>query len=186
MFRVLNAVIDRITGFDIDNELARVLDMDSWTRLQIERYQSERFEILKRYATGCEIYSGYQDKHLQDFPSYSREFYKRNYEKFKTKLRKPYCIIPTSGSTTTPLNVVVSKEMLLAKRVSHQKMLSWYGLKREDRELKMGGYRMGLLKKSIKSFYWTLRNKRHWDSFYIASSNPGKLLSSYYSYRPIG
>ncbi|MBN2215594.1 MAG: AMP-binding protein [Bacteroidales bacterium] len=155
MRRIFNNILDFITGFDLNHELQRVLEMDNWNRDAIRRYQLEKFEILKRYAEKSEIYKNCRSWNLEDFPKYDRKFFRLNRDKFSTNFRKSYMIEYTSGSTGNPKKVVVSKEMILAKRVSHLKMLKWFNLKREDSELFIGGLKKNL----VTSIYYFLKNK---------------------------
>ncbi|MBN2215328.1 MAG: phenylacetate--CoA ligase family protein [Bacteroidales bacterium] len=155
MRKSVNRIIDLLTGFALDKKLDSVLSMDSWTREQILDYQLQQFQILKNHAQRSIIYKDCLTYNLKDFPVFSKEFIKENYEKFLTKIRKPYRYIYTSGSTGIPMKVVVSKEMMLHKRISHLKMLTWYGLKREDSEIFIGGKEIDFKTK----IYYFLKNK---------------------------
>ncbi len=155
MRKIVNYLADVFTGFPLNSNLKKVLAMDDWSRAEIEIYQQTMFERLKQYAIKSEIYKNYADKELSEFPIFERSFYSDHENLFLTKFKKPYRIIYTSGTTGTPRKIYVSKEMLLAKRTSHLKMLSWYGLKREDKELYIGWAELNLLKK----IYYKLKNK---------------------------
>ena len=163
MVRAFNRIFDILTGFNLDARLKEVLEMDTWSREQIDAYQKERLEELKRYASRSIIYKDCQSWHLSDFPLFGKDFYRSAQDQFLTNFRKPYRIESTSGSTGTPRNITVSKEMMLAKRVSHLKMLRWYGQTRESKEVYIGG-----LSKDWKyRIYYLLKNKVFLSSYTI-------------------
>ncbi len=163
MVRLFNLILDKVTGFNLTAELSEVLKMDKWSRQEIEAYQKNKFNILKGYACKSEIYKNCKEWDFKDFPKYSKDDYKLNHEKFRTNFRKPYRIESTSGSTGVPRKIVVSKEMIQAKRVSHLKMLKWFGVKREDFELYIGGMTKNLKMK----IYYKLKNKYFLSSYNI-------------------
>lgn len=168
---ILN-LIDVFTGFQLNQGLKKVLEMDTWNRSQIEQYQKEKFEKLKLYASKSTIYKDCQHWELKDFPKYPLELYRKNPEQFSTNLRKIYRLRPTSGSTGTPKKVVVSKEMLQAKRISYLKMLHWYNLKRSDREVYIGGDVYNLKTK----IYYFFKNKIYLTSFNIDKENARRYI----------
>lgn len=163
MRKLFNILFDLFTGFKLDSRTKELLAMDKWSREEIEAYQQKMFEKLKSYAGRSEIYKGCKDWTISDFPKYSKDFYRDNHEKFLTRFRKPFRIESTSGSTGTPRNIVVSKEMILAKRASHLKMLAWEGIKREEREIYIGG----LTKSWMYKIYYRLKNKYFLSSYNI-------------------
>jgi phenylacetate-CoA ligase len=179
-YRISNFIIDKLSGFDISSELKKVLEMDHWTRDQIMLDQRVKFDKLSSFAGNSKYYRNYKGKELGDYPVMYREDYKRNFENLKTHIRKPYCTRYSSGSTSNPVVLLISREMLLAKRVSHQKMLQWYGLARESSEFKLGGIKCDL----ITNLYYLLRNKRFIDSFGIKDKNHEEIINDYNRFRP--
>ena len=180
MITFFNFLIDRITGFDIKHELDQILNRDFWSREEIEADQAEKFARLSEVAANSAYYKDFSGEPLNNFPVMNRsEFIDHNPE-IVTKIRKPYSVQHTSGSTGYPVTLYISKEMVLAKRVSHQKMLSWYGLERESKEFKIGG-----LKQDLKThLYYYLRNKRYIDSFSITEEKTNQMLRRYNRYKP--
>jgi phenylacetate-CoA ligase len=169
-----------MTGFNIKGELIKVLRFDEMTAEEIQRSQHEKFEVLKEYACKSEIYKTYYNESYDHFPVITRDLLKKNYEKFLTGIRKPYMIQHSSGSTSNPISICVSKEMLLAKRISHQKMLHWYGLKRESGEFKIGG-----LKQDLKTqLYHHFKNKKYYNSYQIREDNIPELIKRYNHFKP--
>ncbi|MBN2215595.1 MAG: AMP-binding protein [Bacteroidales bacterium] len=162
MRRIFNTALDLVTGFSMQSGLSAVLEMDNWQRGAIDQYQCEKFEKLREYAVRSEIYKNHVGSDLSGFLLFSKEFVQENFNRFRTNIRKPYSIEYTSGSTGNPKKVVVSKEMIQAKRIAHLKMLTWYDLKREDKEVYIGG----LAQPSFKKFYYFLKNK-----VYLPSNN---------------
>ena len=108
------------------------------------------------------------------------QFIKKNYEGFFTNFRKPYRFIFTSGSTGTPIKIVVSQKMMLQKRVSHLKMLNWYGLKREDAEISIGGTKIDLKTK----VYYYFKNKRFLTSEHLDENRALKYIQIINHERP--
>ncbi len=156
-------ILDFLTGFNLDQNLKHVLSRDSWSRQQIDSYHQEKFEILKQYAAKSSFYKSYYEKDLSQFPVLSKDTYSQELDKICTYFRKPYRIEFTSGSSGRPRKIVVSKEMLLAKRTSYLKMLKWFGLKRGDKEISIGG-----IDKSLKyRLYYILKNKIFLSSYNI-------------------
>jgi phenylacetate-CoA ligase len=181
MRKVINRIIDKITGFPLDESLKEVVAIDGWNRSQIDAYQQKMFAKLKSFAVKSEVYKDCGDLDFKDFPIYTKEFYGNNHEKFLTNFRKPYKKISTSGSTGAPREIVVSKEMLLAKRVSHLKMLSWYGIGREDLELYMSGFNLGMKYK----IYYFLKNKIFIPSFNINEEKAIRIIELMNKRKPI-
>jgi len=70
--------------------------------------------------------------------------------------------------------------MLLAKRLSHQKMLRWFGLSRETPEFKIGG----LPASPVTRIYYLLKNKRYVDSFQVTPDRSEKLIRKYNRFKP--
>lgn len=180
MRKYLNTLIDKVTGFPLDTSLRKVLAMDKWSRQEIEDYQHIMFEKLKQYAIKSSIYKDFKDKSLNEFPVFSRDFYINHEKEFLTRIRKPYREIYTSGTTGLPRKIYVSKEMLLAKRTSHLKMLSWYGLKREDKELYIGWAEENLFLK----IYYKIKNKIFLSSFGIDQKKAMKFIKILNSAKP--
>ncbi len=162
MRKLFNAAFDFITGFDLDGELDKIMEMDTWGREAIEKYQQNQFEKLNQYAVQSEIYKDCSVTDLKDFPLYSKEFVQKNIDRFRTHIRNPYRLIYTSGSTGNPKKIYVSKEMILAKRASRLKLLRWYNLQREDKEVYIGG----LAQSFTMQVYYFLKNK-----VYLPSNN---------------
>lgn len=180
MRRIFNTILDQITGHDLKRHTSRILEMDSWSRDQIDAYQNEMLERLKSFAVKSEIYRECKNWQLSDFPVYTKDFYRNNAEKFLTNFRKPYRIEATSGSTGTPRNVVVSKEMIIAKRAAHQRMLNWFGIKREDKEVYIGG-----LNKNLKfRLYYFFKNKHFFSSYNIDQEKAEKYIRSINRFKP--
>lgn len=157
--------IDFITGFKLEQNLKQVLHMDHWSREQIDEYQQEQFGLLKQHAAKSSFYRPYYQEELKFFPVISKDTYTNELDNIRTYFRKPYRIEYTSGSSGTPRKIVVSKEMLLAKRTSHLKMLHWYGLKRENKEVYIGGISKSLLYR----LYYVFKNK-----VFLSSNNINK------------
>ena len=155
MRKIFNTIFDIATGFRVNRELKKVLEMDTWEREFIDRYQYEKFENLRKYAVRSEIYKVYINTDFARFPKFSKEFFQQHIRQFRIPSRKPYRLIYTSGSTGNPKKIFVSKEMLLAKLTSNLKMLSWYNLKREYKELHIGG----LTQSFSTRIYYYLKNK---------------------------
>lgn len=180
MYKAFNTLLDKITGFDINKELEKILEFNFLPRNQIEEFHKEKFDILKKYAAKSPFYKTYLAKDIKEFPIITRDFIQLNFEKFKTNFRTPYRIVYTSGSTGVPMKIFVSKEMLLAKRVSHQKMLNWHCLTRESPELKIGGLKSGI----ISQIYFYLKNKRHIHSFNISNKNINDIIRLFNNFKP--
>ncbi|MBN2215514.1 MAG: phenylacetate--CoA ligase family protein [Bacteroidales bacterium] len=176
---ILN-LIDFVSGFNLNKGLKKVLEMDTWDRSQIEQYQHERFEKLKFYASKSEIYRDCQAWDLKDFPKFSFDFYRTNPEKFRTNFRKIYRVIPTSGSTGTPKEIVVSKEMIQAKRTAHLKLLHWNNIKRSDLEIFIGGDVVS----TKKRIYYFLKNQICLTSFDIDRDNARKYINKINQCKP--
>jgi phenylacetate-CoA ligase len=180
MYKSLNFIIDKVTGFPISSELKNVLEMDNWNRQEINHYQKTKFAILSKIARNSSFYKQYAGKDLQDYPIIDREKYTRNLENLKTNIGKLHSIEHSSGSTGWPVTIHVTREMLLAKRVSHQKMLSWHALKRESPEFKLGG----LKELFITKLYYYARNKRYINSFNIKEQNIANIIERYNHFKP--
>ena len=180
ILRFSHFIVDKITGFNITSELGKVLAMDEWTKPMIENDQKSKFKKLSIIAGNSEFYNSYKGCDLAKYPIMNREDFKKNFENLKTNIRKPYSIQHTSGSTSNPVTHYISREMLLAKRVSHQKLLHWNGLKRESPEFKIGGIKEDY----ITSLYYLLRNKRYINSFEINEQNIKRILRKYNDFKP--
>ncbi len=163
MHSYLFQLIDLITGFNLERNVKHVLSMDNWSRQQIEHYQKEKFELLKQHAAKSSFYKPYNQEELRNFPVLSKDTYTNELDKICTYFRKPYRIEFTSGSSGNPRKIVISKEMLLAKRTSHLKMLHWYGLKRENKEVYIGG----ISKSMLYQLYYIFKNKIFLSSYNI-------------------
>ncbi len=173
-------IIDKATGFDLKKELDNLLAMDFWSREQIEADQEHKFEKLSSIAARSDYYQKFKGKSHSEYPLMHREDFKANHDSIRTNFRKAYNIQHTSGSTGYPVTLLISKEMLQAKRASHLKMLHWFGLRRESREFKIGG-----TPKDWKTFvYYYLRNKVYIDSFRIRQENSLDIIRRYNRFRP--
>jgi phenylacetate-CoA ligase len=172
MLRYFNFFIDKITGFPLDSSLRKILTMDSWNRQEIDNYQHKMFERLREYAVKSSFYKPYIKRELKNFPVLTKETYTNELNKIITNFRKPYRIEYTSGSSGNPRKIVVSKEMLLAKRTSHLKMLHWYGLKREAKEVYIGG----ISKSMLYQLYYIFKNKIFLSSFNINKEKALKFI----------
>ncbi len=180
LFRLLNNLIDKATGFRINDETEKLLEMDTWTRDDILAYQAEKFRRLSQAASKSEFYKSFEGKPLKDYPIMDRENFKKNARALLTNIRKPYYENFTSGSTGTPVRLIVSREMLQAKRASHQKILRWNGLCRESPEFKVGG-----VKVSWKfGIYYFLKHKRTVYSLQISEKNAGRIIRNFNRFRP--
>jgi phenylacetate-CoA ligase len=177
---VINLLIDRITGFDMSKRTTQAISFDFLNRSQIENYQKEKFQELSRIASTSEYYKDYCNKSLEEFPFINRDEYQKNLPLLRTNFKHPFHIKQSSGSTGQPVKQFVTKDMLLAKRSSHQKMLSWYGLTRESPEFKLGGLHFNVKTK----IYHFLRNKRHFDSFYISDQTLPGIIRTYNKFKP--
>ena len=180
MREIVLSLIDIVTGFKLKKGLKKVLEMDTWDRSQIEQYQREKFEELKKFASKSMIYKDCKTWELKDFPKYPADFYRMNPEKFRTNFRKIYRIVPTSGSTGTPKEVVVSKEMIQVKRIAHLKLLHWYGIRRTDFEIFIGGDIAGTKMK----LYYFFKNQICLTSFDIDKDTARKYINRINKTRP--
>jgi phenylacetate-CoA ligase len=179
-YKASNYLIDIVTGYPIQSELSKILTMDTWNREQILTDQQKKFEQLADIASTSHYYRSFKGKGLTQFPVMERTEFKMNMEKMKTQHRGPYSRQHSSGSTSNPVTLLVTKEMLLAKRVSHQKMLTWYGLERESPEMKIGGIKTGI----STVIYYYLKNKRYFDSFNCKPETMVRMLDTYNRFKP--
>ncbi|NJK87714.1 MAG: hypothetical protein HC906_18805 [Bacteroidales bacterium] len=177
--RIANKAVDRLTGFDISKRITSAIAFDFKSRNEIENNQKEKFEILKAKANLSEFYTEYQNACYSQFPIMTRENFMKNVERLKTGI-KPYKIVLSSGSTSNPVTHYITKEMLLAKRVSHQKMLTWYGLNRESSEFKIGGLPTNLKMRT----YYILKNKRYFNSYSLSQHKLTDILKTYNRFKP--
>lgn len=180
IYRALNHIIDIITGYDINKRTEKSVRFDFLDRNQIDDYQRQKFQELAGIASTSEYYNGYSDKPLEEFPLVDRAEYLKNMRRMRTNYKHPFQIIQSSGSTGNPVKQYVSKAMLIAKRASHQKMLSWYGLTREAPEFKLGGLRINLKTR----IYYYLRNKRYFTSSYISNHALTGIIQTYNRFKP--
>jgi len=178
--RIINRIIDRFTGFGIDKELERILAFDSYSREEIEIYHREAFQNLAGYATQAEFYKQFEGKPVEEFPLMNRASYVQNQKEMNTHAAHACFERKSSGSTGIPVSHFVTKEMLLAKRVSHQKMLQWYGLTRESSEMKMGGAPADLKTR----IYYRLRNKRYLNSHLLSKENMPLFTRRFNRFKP--
>jgi len=179
-FKLSNWLIDGITGFNLKQELKCSIDMDSWGREDIMDYQNKAFKALRNAAAQSKRYAGFQNADLKEFPVISKYDLQKDGLSFYTNIRKPYKIQSTSGSSGIPLDILVSKEMLLKKRTSHLKLLYLYGLQRESREMKIGGGRQGFKTR----VYHLLRNKKAIPTNIIQSDTFDQIIQMYNRFRP--
>lgn len=178
--KLVNIAIDNLTGFSINKESKKARAFDFLTRGQIIDYQNKKFRELSSIASKSVYYKGLANKPLDEFPMMDRETYTLNIENLQTNYSKPYFVRKSSGSTGTPVPQFVTKEMLLAKRVSHQKTLAWYGLRRESAEFKLGGLPVDF---KTKLYYW-FKNKRYVSSYQISPKSISKIARSYNRMQP--
>ncbi len=181
MYKMINSLIDLLTGYNISHELAKSLDQDSWDRKQIQEDQMVKFSRLRNIASTSAFYQDYKNKDLHEFPVMERGVFKNNQENILTRYHGSCIIQHTSGSTGNPVNLYITKEMLLAKRTSHQKMLKWYGFERESPELKLGGVKLSF----FTIFYYYLKNKRYFNSFQIRAENMDHIVKTYKRFKPL-
>jgi phenylacetate-CoA ligase len=181
MHKAFNKLFDLITGFDIAGELQKVLKFDEMSQNQIHQIQLDKFNLLKKYACRSAMYKNFLNKDYKSFPIVNRESLKKDFHKFLTNFRKPYSIQHSSGSTSDPISIIVSREMLLAKRVSHQKMLHWFGIDREAKEFKIGGVKESM----ATQIYYYLKNKRYYNSFRINEDTIKRIITHYNKFKPI-
>jgi len=180
LFRLINRQIDRVTGFNIREALKRTLAFDQMSRDEIEHYQKEKFQKLGNIASHARFYSKQRGKSLQDWPLMTREGYAREFPGLETYQVKSYIRRRSTGSTGIPVTHCITREMLLAKRVSHQKMLAWHGLTRESSEMKLGG-EPAKLKTRI---YYVLRNKRYINSYRVSEQDIKRIVRKYNRFKP--
>ena len=180
MIKFWNTLIDQLTGFHLDAKLTKVMEMETWSREEIETDQEKKFEHLSMIASTSEFYREYKGKNLSEYPVMDRETFKKNASRMLTGYGEVYCIQHTSGSTGYPVKLYLTKDMVLAKRVSHQRLLRWFGLKRELREFKIGG-----VMESLKSkIYYFFRNKRFINSFRITPESAASIARGYNRFKP--
>lgn len=179
IYKTLNNSIDCISGFQLNKATKWSLEFDQFQRTDLDSYQRLAFNRLKVFSQQSTFYSKYKDASLEDYPVIDRDIYKQHNLEMKAR-GHPYTISRTSGSTGTPAHIHVSREMLIAKRAAHQRMLSWYGLEREDPEFQIGG-----LKSNYKKhIYYLMRNKRYINSFQLNSNTINKHIKNYNSFKP--
>jgi phenylacetate-CoA ligase len=180
MYRLNNRIVDKLTGFNLASELNKNLRFDSYSGEQIKIYQENAFNYLKNFAVKSDKYQDFKHIPFEEFPIITKEELQTSGKKFHTNFRKPYKKISTSGSSGIPLSFFLSKEMLLKKRASQLKMLAWYGLNREDREMKIGG---GPIDFKTKTYY-LLRNKRYHSSFNLSNKEYANVVKNYNKFKP--
>jgi len=179
--KLINTGIDKLTGFDIDAALRRSLVFDFYSRQQIEDYQTQHLQKLLKIASCSDYYKPFAGKNLGNFPHMSREEYSKHYEQLITNYNTVYYLRRSSGSTGSPVRHQVTREMLLAKRVSHLKMLHWYGLSRESTECKIGGMPADLKTR----LYYRLKNKLYFNSHIINDIHFPELVRRYNTFNPM-
>lgn len=180
IYKALNRITDTVTGYDIRKGKARAVSFDFLDRKQIDNYHQQKFRELAIIASTSEYYKNFRDKPIEAFPLIDREEYLHHMHQMRTGCKHPYTVSQSSGSTGKPVQQYISKAMLTAKRSSHQKMLSWYGLTRESPEFKLGGVQDNLKTK----IYYYLRNKRYYNSFYISDQTLPGIVRHYNRFRP--
>ncbi len=180
IYKSINNLVDRLTGFRLDKELEEILLFDGYTRNEIEAYQHKAFLKLSEYASKSDFYKGFEGKPLEDFPLMEREKYIQMHDKLITHAADAYHEVRSSGTTGVPVELYITREMLLAKRVSHQKMLHWYGLNRESSEMKMGGSQANLKTR----IYYYLRNKRYFNSHLFTNRNISSIARRFNRFKP--
>ena len=180
LHRFFNWVTDWLTGCNMDAELKKIIEMERWTQDRIQSNQAKKFIRLSQIASLSEYYKSFAGKPLEEYPVITRDEFSRNSERMKTRIRKPYYINHTSGSTGTPVAFIVSWEMLMAKRLAHQKMLIWNDVAREAREFKIGGIPANLKYR----LYYYLRNKRFIHSFRISNESIDGIIRKYNRFKP--
>jgi phenylacetate-CoA ligase len=180
LYTASNQLIDLLTGYPVNNGTDKIMETEHWSKAQIISDQQKKFEKLTEIASKSDYYKKYKSKSLNEFPVMNRDEFKINLSRIKTNYRGSYLIQHSSGSTSIPVTLLISKEMLLAKRVSHQKMLRWYGLTRESSELKLGGIKQNL----PVILYYYLKNKRYYDSFQIREENMDSIVRKYNTFHP--
>lgn len=180
LYRISNHVIDKVTGFNIKKALRESIFFDHLDREQILQYQKQRFKLLSKIAAKSEYYKNYKGTPLSDYPLMTRENFARLYPTLITKHGKPFFSRRSTGSTGVTVTHNITREMLLAKRVSHQKMLYWYGLTRESPEMKIGGEPASFL----TTIYYQLKNKRYVNSYQISDKDINRIIRKYNKFRP--
>jgi phenylacetate-coenzyme A ligase PaaK-like adenylate-forming protein len=179
-YKTASLLFDLIYGYNIRQASARALEFDFLTRDQIEAYHQQKFSELSLIASKSEYYQVFKNKPLNEYPLINRVEYQKNIQRMKTHYKHPYQICQSSGSTGLPVHQYVTRDMLLAKRSSHIKMLNWYGLEREDPEFKLGGLPADLKTK----LYYLLRNKRYYHSHIIKEESLKKIINHYNRFKP--
>jgi phenylacetate-CoA ligase len=135
---------------------------------------------LRSIASTSAFYQDYKNKDLHEFPIMERSTFKTHEQQILTNHHGSCIIQHTSGSTSNPVRLFITKEMLLAKRTSHQKMLNWYGLERESPELKLGGVRVSF----YTLLYYYLKNKRYFNSFQIKAEYMDHIVTTHNRFKP--
>ncbi len=180
LYRYLYHIFDRVTGFNLKKGLEEALKFDTWSRNQIDEFHIHQFEELQKKACNSSFYKSFKGAAFSEFPIITKKDIICGADHFYTHVRKPYQIISTSGSTGSPFTFALSKEMLLAKRIAHQRMLAWYHLKREDKEMKIGGSPIS----SMKKIYYLFRNKRFRDTYQLEEDYLKKIIRQYNRFKP--
>lgn len=178
--RISNKAIDLATGFKIDETLKAVLRMDAWSREEIDAYQAEAFKQLLSRIQGSFFYKEYLGCELSEFPIVDKSVLRKHYSGIIIPENKAYTEVSTSGTSGQPLKIPFSREMLLRKRVSHQKMLAWFDINRESKEIKIAGPEPSLKYK----LYYLLRNKRQFSSFDLNPVRCRGLIQRYNRFKP--
>ncbi len=179
--KLFNKAFDLLLGFEIEKEKEKQLMFDYYSRDEIMHYQKENFNKLTEIAANSKYYKGYLGKDLSEFPLVDRSEYQNNYMHMRTGNSSKYYFRYSSGTTGTPVPQFVTKDMLLAKRASHQKMLCWYGLERESPEFYLrGGAPIGIINK----LYYYLKNKRFHMSGSITDKTILNIANKYNRFKP--
>ncbi len=179
-YKTASFLLDLVYGYNIRQASAKALEFDFLTRDQIEAYHQRKFSELSSIASQSDYYKAFKNALLHEFPLINRAEYQKNFQRMNTHHKHPFQICQSSGSTGLPVNQYVTRDMLLAKRSSHVKMLNWYGLEREDPELKLGGLPAAFKTK----IYYLLRNKRYYHSYYIVEETLKKIIKHHNRFRP--
>lgn len=179
-YKIVNNVIDIFTGFDINSGIEKAVEFDFRSRREIEEFQKEKFKLLASMACNSDFYKKLKGKDYSEFPVMTRENFVLNSARLQTYIHKPFKTVKSSGSTNTPVVHYVTKEMLLAKRISHQKMLNWYGLNRESPEFKVGGLPID---RKTKIYYY-LKNKRYSSSFDVSENTLPAIVKEFNRFKP--
>ena len=68
MNKLFYNIFDKITGFNINSELEKVLEFETFSSEKINDYQQNQFQLLKEFAKKSKFYKGFEKKDITEFP----------------------------------------------------------------------------------------------------------------------